>query len=219
MEGREMSKYVIELDEDVKILQSISVTPQGNAYTNTQWTVNLEELNSDYINEHFGGLQDTAYQRGLEEGKKAFDLLESERNSEYQRGLTFGKVQGQNEAWDCAKKISLHPDNGGMTCAEISAAFGEASATNVLYKCSAQQAIEKLKAYEKKQSDKIKVGDEVVSKHSGIKGILLEPETEDVTATIIVPSQRWRTIYDAHVNLEKTGKHYDIKKLLEAMKK
>ena len=29
----------------------------------------LEELNADYINEHFSDLQDTAYQKGLEEGK------------------------------------------------------------------------------------------------------------------------------------------------------
>lgn len=64
-----MSKYVIELDEDVKILQSISVTPNGNAYTNTQWQANLEEINSDYINEHFGELQDTAYQKGFADAK------------------------------------------------------------------------------------------------------------------------------------------------------
>lgn len=35
----------------------------------------LEELNSDYINEHYGDLQDTAYQRGLD------------------------------DAWECAKKL------------------------------------------------------------------------------------------------------------------
>ena len=29
----------------------------------------LEELNSDYINEHFPDLQDTAYQKGFEDGK------------------------------------------------------------------------------------------------------------------------------------------------------
>lgn len=29
----------------------------------------LEELNSDYINEHFGDLQDDAYQKGFKDGK------------------------------------------------------------------------------------------------------------------------------------------------------
>lgn len=33
----------------------------------------LEELNSDYINEHFGDLQDTAYQKGFEDGKAVND--------------------------------------------------------------------------------------------------------------------------------------------------
>ena len=50
------------------------------------------------------------------------------------------------------------------------------------------------------------------------KGILLEPETEHLLATVIVPSLRWRTINIRHANLKKTGKHYDIEKLLEAMK-
>ena len=31
----------------------------------------IEELNSDYINEHYGDLQDTAYQRGLEDAWEA----------------------------------------------------------------------------------------------------------------------------------------------------
>ena len=39
----------------------------------------LEELNADYINEHFGELQDTAYQRGLEDGyRKAMKDYEAE---------------------------------------------------------------------------------------------------------------------------------------------
>ena len=33
----------------------------------------LEELNSDYINEHYGDLQDEAYQRGFEDGKEVND--------------------------------------------------------------------------------------------------------------------------------------------------
>ena len=81
-------KYIIELGEDANMVQVISVTQNGNAYIDsTVYVEYLEQLNSDYINENFGELQDQAYQKGLEEGKKAFDLLESERNSEYQRGL------------------------------------------------------------------------------------------------------------------------------------
>lgn len=158
---------------------------------------------------------DEAYQKGLEEGKKAFDLLDAKRDSEYQRGL--------NDAWDCAKRISIHPHNGGMTCTEISAAFGEASATNVFYKCSAQQAIEKLKAYEEKQKaeDKIVVGDEVAFHHDDGR-----PDTVVVVTYIgqdgFIDGMDGRGTQYAHKNptkWTKTGRHFDIGKILEEMRK
>lgn len=189
-----MSRYVIEIKPEYEDkIRGVMIlgAENSNLYLDSMAVDELEELNSDYINEHFSDLQDTAYQRGL----------------------TFGKVQGQNETWDCAKRISLHPDNGGMTCDEISAAFGEASATNVLYKCSAQQAIEKLKAYEKKQSDKIKVGDEVEVLDSGrkyliawISGTVLFGFSYDGISCRLRPS-----------DVRKTGRHFDIEAILREM--
>ena len=64
-----MSKYIIELGEDAKAIQSISITSLGNVYVDSWYVENLEELNSDYINEHFSDLQDTAYKKGFEDGK------------------------------------------------------------------------------------------------------------------------------------------------------
>lgn len=64
-----MSKYIIELDDRIKLVTSVGVTENGVVYTTSDYVHNLEELNSDYINEHFGELQDEAYQRGLEDGK------------------------------------------------------------------------------------------------------------------------------------------------------
>ena len=74
-----MSKYIIDIEE--KPLCVFDKDTQ--TYFPRLWRVKgfnslvfdeeglnrLEELNSDYINEHFGDLQDTAYQRGLEDGK------------------------------------------------------------------------------------------------------------------------------------------------------
>jgi hypothetical protein len=135
---REMSKYVIELDEDVKILQSISVTQHGNAYTNTKWVANLEELNSDYINEHFSDLQDTAYQRGLE------------------------------DAWEAARKIVVDTDNGGIALGTLGEIFGTQAYSCIMRDNTAQEAIAKLKAYEDKQKDSIEVGDEVIDRDGDI---------------------------------------------------
>ena len=60
-------KYIVEASDDVKKVMAIGVTHGGAIWTDTTDIENLEELNSDYINEHFSGLQDTAYQRGLDD--------------------------------------------------------------------------------------------------------------------------------------------------------
>ena len=70
-------KYIVEASDDVKKVMAMGVTHGGAIWTDTTDIENLEELNSDYINEHFGDLQDTAYQRGLEDGK-----AQSERGCE-----------------------------------------------------------------------------------------------------------------------------------------
>ena len=64
-----MSKYIIELDDRIKLVTSVGVTENGVVYATSDYVHNLEELNSDYINEHFGELQDEAYQKGFEDGK------------------------------------------------------------------------------------------------------------------------------------------------------
>ena len=63
-----MSKYIIELDENAKEVVVISLE-DGDMWTETMEVEDLEQLNSDYINEHYGDLQDTAYQKGFEDGK------------------------------------------------------------------------------------------------------------------------------------------------------
>ena len=68
-----MSKHIIELNEDCKIVQQMCVTEYGNAYTDGCYSCDLEELNSDYINEHYGELQDEAYRKGFEDGKKSVE--------------------------------------------------------------------------------------------------------------------------------------------------
>ena len=66
---RDMSKYILELKDDVQVVQKVGVTENGNAFVMNFYKDQLEELTADYINEHFGDLQDTAYQKGFEKGK------------------------------------------------------------------------------------------------------------------------------------------------------
>ena len=63
-----MSKYIIELDYDLQRVVGVGVK-QGTVWVKDYDVDDLEELCADYINEHFGQLQDEAYKRGFEDGK------------------------------------------------------------------------------------------------------------------------------------------------------
>lgn len=188
-------KYVIEIkpeyEDSFKGLMILGAK-DSNLFVDTLAVEELEELNSDYINEHFSDLQDTAYQRGLEDG------------------------QNQNEAWKYARKIACVPQNGGMDRAWLDAIFGSAlDRSEILFTFSAKNAIERIKAYEKKQADKIEVGDEVIY-NGTTKCIVVRPEDDERYASLIDSDG---THYSAdHRECEKTGRHFDIDKILEEMK-
>ena len=67
-----MSKFIIEVPVDAQYIM-INGVRMGDCYTQTTHIEDIEELNSDYINEHYGDLQDTAYQKGFEDGKAVND--------------------------------------------------------------------------------------------------------------------------------------------------
>lgn len=157
-----------------------------------------------------------AYRDGLNDGKKqakaqaqldvAHDI-ENVAKINYQKGL--------EDAWDAARKIVTWPDRSLVNSDTFDLDPGE----NIFTKYSASEAITKLRVYEEKQKadDEIKVGDEVINNTTGTKGILLEPETEDLLATVIVPNNRWNTFNISHINLTKTGRHFNIESIFEEM--
>lgn len=77
-------KYIIEIKpeyEDSFKGVMILGAKDSNLFVDTLAVENIEELTSDYINEHFGDLQDTAYQRGLYdawEAAKKIALMDTE---------------------------------------------------------------------------------------------------------------------------------------------
>lgn len=65
-------KYILEIKPEYEnSFKGVMLlgAKDSNLFVDTLAVDNLEELNSDYINEHYGSLQDEAYQRGLEDGK------------------------------------------------------------------------------------------------------------------------------------------------------
>ena len=189
-----MSKYIIEIEE--KPLCVFDKDTQ--TYFPRLWRVKgfnslvldedglsrLEELNSDYINEHYSSLQDDAYQRGL------------------------------NDAWEAARKLF-----SSMAVSDIEKAFPiewNNGGFNALMNLQPQEAIEKLKAYEEKQDDKIEVGDEV-KWHSNVV-VVTRLYKDGVLDWCDGISKDGRAFHVLAENVRKTGRHFDIASILEDMR-
>lgn len=191
-----MSKYVIDLRPDCKVVQQICES-DGQLSIHSKWVNYLKELNSDYINEHFGDLQDTAYKKGLHDGESKCGYC-----NEYQRGL--------DDAWECARELYL---NGA--CKDL---FGEYFNT-FIKNHTAQEAVEKLKAYEEKQKadDEIKVGDEVETKDGKRFVVTTFGSGIDCDIAVGVCADGLGLGVDLK-ELRKTGRHFDIASILEDMR-
>jgi len=172
-----MSKYIVEIkpeyEDSFKGLMILGAK-DSNLFVDTLAVEDLEELNSDYINENFGDLQDTAYQKGFEDGRwKSED------------GCTGCKYEG--------KVVTGHPC---ISC------------------CNSYK-----NQWTAKTDNKIEVGDEVnwlgdcfivtriyqpYGKKEQCDGI---DDDGDVYRAVLIES------------LVKTGRHFEIEKILEEMKK
>ena len=183
-------KYIIEVSDDIQRVMAIGVAEDKTVFTCEVKVDALEELTADYINEHYGELQDEAYQRGLE------------------------------DAWNVARKIAVETDDGGVSIEALYKMFGTESMCMIMKNNTVHDATDKLKAYEDKQKDRIEVGDIVERYIDGkldSKGIYLQEE-----------GGYWRCLFDTGAVLmtfaypkgqfKKTGKHYDIASILEAMR-
>lgn len=174
-----MSKYVIELQPNCKIVQQICES-DGQLSIHTKWVDYLKELNSDYINEHFGDMQDETYQRGLD------------------------------DAWEAARKIIE------MTDPPYWEVFNEYK-DDLFGKITASEAIAKLKAYEENQDDKFEFGDEIIDV-DGMKGCVVSKNNEEYDTMYVLFNGCRVPQYVIKNYYRKTGRHFDIDKILEEMK-
>lgn len=181
----------------------------------TEGTVDkLDRLDSDYINENFGVLQDEAYEAGRKaEQEEAIKWRKRNEEDAYNAGL--------NDAWELAKKIALSTNMVKTARIFIAKNICGIEQIRLLEDCFAltpQEALAKLEAYEKEQAE-IKVGDVVRFKRHpscealitaisrGLNGIHLQ--TDDLGRIGEVNSGICRE------NIEKTGKHIDIQSILQ----
>lgn len=115
-----------------------------------------------------------------------------------------GYKKGLRDAWECARKATLYDVN-------IYEVFG-ITILKHLYDMNPSEAVAKLKEHEAKQAE-IKVGDEIIS--DGGKGVVtcVNSNTCDVIWFDGSVSEDFEEEF-----FRKTGRHYDIKSILEQLK-
>ena len=86
-----------------------------------------------------------SFQRGYDDGYEAgcATAFKPVSNAEYQQGL--------NDAWETARKIVCTPQEDGLGRKVLDTVFGDAlDRSEIMFTYSAQEAIDKIKAYEQK---------------------------------------------------------------------
>ena len=166
--------------------------------------------------------KDEAYKHGYKDCETRYCSFDAcpNRQAEYNRGL--------NDAWEAARKLF-----STMADSDIEKAFPiewNNGGFNALINLQPQYAIEKLKAYEEKQNDKIEVGDEVLWFMKGddegcddimdvcapsVVTMVPNKECDDYT---IIESSGAMTVISKEQIYKKTGRHFDIASILEDMR-
>ena len=94
-----MNRYVIEIkpeyEDSFKGLMILGAK-DSNLFVDTLAVDDLEQFNSDYINEHYGELQDMAYQRGIDDAWEAARKIVTWPDRSLVNSDTFDLDPGEN---------------------------------------------------------------------------------------------------------------------------
>ena len=198
-----MSKYIIEIAEEYEeYFKGVLICgiADGKFAVDVIAREDLEELNSDYINEHYGELQDEAYQCGYDDGYEAGcdTAFKPVSDAEYQRGFEDGKWKAEDGCDGCKY-------------------YEDTSLTNPCSECS-RGHVDHYKPVS--DLDRIEVGDEV--EWDGDKYVVTylnyDIETSEITDYDLLAYDGSVVDHVKKCAFTKTGKHYDIASILEAMR-
>ena len=122
------------------------------------------------------------------------------------------KAEGQNEAWELARKITCQPINGGFKQSEFEEIFDEGYISNVFENYTYPEAAAKVAEWENAKEE-IKVGDV-------LEGIY-DNEVKCIV-TNLCPDNMAYLVFDDGIagvyeldNFKKTGRHIDIDNFLK----
>ena len=192
-----MSKYIIDIPKTVGMLGtagSVHYTYFDGIQVQTIVLKGdeIEELNADYINEHFGDLQDDAYNKGYAQCQDDYsDALKHAKDTAYQKGFEDGKWKSEDGCTGCKYE--------GKTGEHLPCDY----------------CMNNFKNQWTAKDDKIEVGDEVIY-NGTTKCVVVTPETDEEYASLFDCNG---IHYSAdHRECKKTGRHFDIDKILEEMR-
>ena len=152
---------------------------------------------------------DEGFERGLEEGRNEKDCkacmdADAKANADYNSGYE----AGMQRAWECARRIA------NLDTGEKYAWFGLCYTNSVFETFSASVAEKRIAEYEAKQAE-IKVGDEIIS--GGDKGVVTRANNRGGEWSVIWFDGSVSEVFEKKFP-KKTGRHYDITRILEQMK-
>ena len=188
-----MSKYVIELRPDCKVVQQICES-DGQLYIGSKSLNYFEELNADYINEHFGDLQDDAYNKGYAQCQDDYsDALKHAKDTAYQKGFEDGKWKSEDGCTGCKYE--------GKTGEHLPCDY----------------CMNNFKNQWTAKDDEIEVGDTVNLKDGSRDNDGIVTKSWDNDRHFIMWADGSGSVWDKEY-IVKTGRHFDIQSILEAMK-
>ena len=176
----------------------------------------LQEIKNK-MNELIHSAYVLGYEDGLKDGKESVQIDDS---TAYECGL--------NDAWECARKIMLSDEDGGIALSDIQKIFSM-TPYSAMKSFSASESIAKIKEYEEKQKSaedtEIKVGDEVIycggGAHDGSVGVVIGAmdSWREVRWREVRFKSCWNCVGVWKDSLTKTGRHFSqIEEVLEQMK-
>lgn len=133
-----------------------------------------------------------------------------------------GYEKGSEDAWELARKIVMHTEDGGFTVDKLGGCFGMVCYFDILRDHTYEQAQAKVKEYEEKKNELIP-GDVVrVKNRDGVqidKAVVVY-DSADVCRVISRVTAAIDIIRYTKTNyiISKTGEHIDIQPLLDVLK-
>ena len=146
--------------------------------------------------------------RLLTENKKLKERVEKANRT----SLHGGRIAGQNEAWELARKITCQPINGGFNRSDFEEIFGDSYISDIFKKYTYYEAAAKVAEWEK-EKEKFKDGDVLEGIYdNNLKCVVTNLYTDNIAYLIFDDGTAGFHELD---NFKKTGRHIDIDSFLK----